>query len=86
MTIPDSVTSIGNYAFKNCNSLKSVTLTNNVVNIGYLAFNGCAYLTSINFNGTKDEWLKISSAAGSASDDGSVTVKCSDGDIKFKLR
>ena len=86
MTIPDSVTSIGNYAFKNCNSLKSVTLTNNVVNIGYLAFNGCAYLTSINFNGTKDEWLKISSAAGSVSDDGSVTVKCSDGDIKFKLR
>ncbi len=86
MTIPDSVTSIENYAFKNCNSLKSVTLTNNVVNIGYLAFNGCAYLTSINFNGTKDEWLKISSAAGSASDDGSVTVKCSDGDIKFKLR
>ncbi len=46
-TIPDSVTSIGNYAFAYCSSLTTVTIGNGVTNIGDYAFIGCWGLTSI---------------------------------------
>ena len=47
LIIPDSVTSIGNYAFSNCTGLTSVTIGNSVTSIGYGAFYDCASLTSI---------------------------------------
>ena len=46
-TIPDSVTSIGEYAFRDCTSLTSVTIGNSVTSIGEEAFCGCTSLTSI---------------------------------------
>ena len=45
--IPNSVTSIGNYAFYNCSSLTSVTIPNSVTSIGSYAFKGCSGLTSV---------------------------------------
>jgi len=45
--IPDSVTSIGNHAFRNCTSLTSVTIGNSVTSIGYSAFSQCTGLTSV---------------------------------------
>ena len=45
--IPNSVTSIGNYAFSHCSSLTSVTIPNSVTSIGDLAFSGCSGLTSV---------------------------------------
>ena len=47
ITIPDSVTSIGNYGFYKCEGLKSITIPNSVTSIGGWAFSGCASLTSI---------------------------------------
>jgi len=47
VTIPNSVTSIGNLAFGGCSSLTSVTIPNSVTNIGGCAFNDCTSLTSI---------------------------------------
>ena len=47
MTIPDSVTSIGEWAFYNCSSLKSVTIPHGVTSIEYYAFGGCSSLTSV---------------------------------------
>ena len=45
--IPNSVTSIGGYAFYYCESLTSVTIPNSVTSIGYYAFAGCSALTSV---------------------------------------
>jgi hypothetical protein len=45
VTIPDSVTSIGDSAFRNCTSLTNVIIGNSVTNIGYGAFAGCTSLT-----------------------------------------
>ena len=47
VTIPDSVTSIGGYAFYYCTNLTSVTIGNNVTSIGDSAFFGCVNLTNV---------------------------------------
>lgn len=47
ITIPNSVTSIGYGAFKDCSSLTSITIPNSVTSIGVHAFDGCRSLTSI---------------------------------------
>ena len=46
-TIPNSVTSIGSYAFYDCDGLTSITIPNSVITIGECAFRGCDGLTSI---------------------------------------
>ncbi|MBO5661687.1 MAG: leucine-rich repeat domain-containing protein, partial [Tidjanibacter sp.] len=47
ITIPDSVTSIGDSAFVNCWSLTSITIPDSVTEIGAYAFYGCPSLASI---------------------------------------
>jgi hypothetical protein len=45
--IPDSVTSIGQYAFFDCNSLKTITIPKSVITIGFTAFGKCSSLETI---------------------------------------
>ena len=45
--IPNSVTSIGEYAFYKCTGLTSITIPNSVTSIGRYAFEDCTGLTSI---------------------------------------
>ena len=47
VSIPNSVTSIGECAFRNCTGLTSVTIGNSVTSIGNRAFYGCIGITSI---------------------------------------
>ena len=47
ITIPDSVTSIGDAAFHGCSSLTSITIPNSVTSIGEEAFGWCPSLTSV---------------------------------------
>ena len=47
LVIPNTIISIGNYAFRNCTGLTSVTIPNGVKIIGDFAFDGCSGLTSI---------------------------------------
>lgn len=47
ITIPDSVTLIGDYAFDNCNSLTNVTIPDRVTSIGSYAFCECRSLKSV---------------------------------------
>ena len=47
IVLPNSVTSIGNYAFYGCTSLASITIPDSVTSIKDNAFYGCASLASI---------------------------------------
>jgi hypothetical protein len=47
VTIPDSVTSIGDRAFAWCSGLTSVTIPASVTSIGWGTFSGCSGLTSV---------------------------------------
>ena len=47
LIIPDSVTSIGDYAFYGCTGLTSVTIGNSVMSVGEESFYGCTELKSI---------------------------------------
>ena len=47
VSIPESITSIGESAFCNCSGLKSVTIPNSITSIGESAFRGCSGLTSV---------------------------------------
>ena len=45
--IPNSVATIGDFAFENCTSLTNIVIPNSVTSIGEYAFRGCTSLTSI---------------------------------------
>ena len=47
LTFDDDITSIGDYAFRNCSSLTSITIPNSVTSIGEGAFSNCSRFTSI---------------------------------------
>ena len=47
LVIPDSVTTIGRYAFYDCDALTSVTIGDSVTVIGSDAFSSCSSLTSV---------------------------------------
>ncbi len=47
VTIPDGVTSIGDWAFYGCSSLTGVTIGNGVISIGKHAFSSCSSLTGV---------------------------------------
>ena len=47
LVIPNSVTTIGDYAFYDCSGLTSITIPNRVTSIGRCTFSGCSSLTSI---------------------------------------
>ncbi len=48
LVIPNSVTTIGAYAFSRCSYLTSASIPNSVTSIGSAAFSGCSGLTSVN--------------------------------------
>ena len=58
-TIPNSVTSIGSWAFDGCSGLTSVTIGESVTSIGFSAFCDCSGLTKVNYLGTVDKWVEI---------------------------
>ena len=59
VTIPNSVRSIGSYAFSGCSGLTTVNIGNGVTSIGNEAFSGCSGLTSVNISDLA-AWFNIS--------------------------
>ena len=50
VVLPNSITSIGSYAFSGCNGLTSITIPESVTSIGSYAFNGCNNIESLTYN------------------------------------
>ena len=50
LVIPEDITTISSYPFRNCAYLTSVTIPNSVTSIGSRAFEGCSSLTSIHIS------------------------------------
>lgn len=59
VTIPDSVTRIGDGVFYKYISLESITLPDSVTSIGREAFASCSSLADIYYTGTKTQWNAI---------------------------
>ena len=81
--IPEGVTSIGDSAFRYCNSLTSVTIPASVSSIGSSAFSYCSSLTTVNYNGTTAQWAAITKGDSWSSGVPATTVTCSDGDTSL---
>ena len=47
VTLPDELTTIGDYAFYRCSAIMSISIPSSVTSIGEYAFYGCSTLTSI---------------------------------------
>lgn len=60
--IPDSVTSIGNYAFASCDALTSITIPDSVRSIRLEAFRGCRALTSVTIDSEIPDRLALPSS------------------------
>ena len=60
VTIPNSVTRIGDEAFRGCNfNLTSVTIPDSVTSIGNGAFYDCDSLIDVYYGGSADQWNRI---------------------------
>ena len=66
MVIPNSVTSISDYAFDGCGSLTSVTIPNSVTSIGESAFSNCTSLKKVSI-GTSITSISNSAFSGCSS-------------------
>ncbi len=60
--VPDGVTTIKKYAFDWCLALKSITLPSTLSTVEEEVFTYCDNLKTVNYNGTKTDWSKISIA------------------------
>lgn len=59
-TIPNTVKTIGENAFRYCRKLTSITIPTSVISITAYAFDECTSLTDVYYQGTQEEWKKIS--------------------------
>ena len=59
VSIPEGVTSIGEGAFSDCTSLKSVTIPKSVVRIRHDSFYGCGSLVNVTYGGTLAQWCAL---------------------------
>ncbi|MBQ8395113.1 MAG: leucine-rich repeat protein [Clostridia bacterium] len=75
------LTSIGDYAFQYCNSLKEIVIPDGVTSIGKYAFFECSSLTTITFEGTVEEWDAISKGTDWNNGVPATEVVCSDGTV-----
>ena len=82
----DGVQTIENFVFEQCYSLTSVTIPTSVTSIGE-SFNACTGLKNIYYNGTQEQWNKITKPKDSewnfsgSADSITVTVIFTDGQI-----
>ncbi|MBR4237271.1 leucine-rich repeat protein [bacterium] len=59
LIIPDSITSIGDFAFYRATTITSITFSNTLKSIGNNAFYGCSSISNTYYRGSKSEWKNI---------------------------
>lgn len=64
MKIPNWVTIITQETFYNCTNLEKINITAQVKEIAENAFFGCASLTEVHYDGTHEDWEKLTIEAG----------------------
>ena len=64
MTIPASVTSIGEGAFFDCDGLTSMTIPSSVTSIDDWAFDGCKSLKDVYYSGSEAQWNALKKNIG----------------------
>ena len=60
LVIPERVTEIKSYAFRNCSSLKSITIPKSITSIDTYAFYNCTNLENVYYEGTAEDWEEVS--------------------------
>ena len=78
ITIPDSVTAIGDFAFCGCDRLKKVKIGKGIMSIGERIFEWCYDLQVVEFAGTMEQWGNVF-GRDIGIDISNVTIVCSDG-------
>lgn len=71
--------SIGNYAFYGCISLTSVIIPDSVTSIGKSAFYNCTALATLQYDGTTEQWSRISVSSNWNYNIPATQIQCSDG-------
>ncbi len=74
VTIGNGATSVGDYAFSNCRELTIVTIPDSVIFIGNYAFSCCSELKIVFYEGTEEQWNKLS--IGSDNNDLTSATRC----------
>ena len=54
VVIEEGITAIGDYAFRGCSSLETLTIKGDLTSIGNYAFQGCSSLETVNYYGTTE--------------------------------
>ena len=80
LVIPDSVTTICNFAFSGCNYLESLAIPVGVKYIGKNIFTNC-YNLQLSYKGTKAQWEAIEKDENWDDSPNGLSVHCTDGDI-----
>ncbi len=83
VSVPSSVTSIGDEAFERCTGLASIEIPSSVTSIGKYAFLGCTGLASVSFAGAKSQWGAVRKGYCWHVYVPAAAVHCSDGDCSL---
>ena len=59
VSIKEGPSVIGDYAFNDCKRLTNISIPNSINSIGEYTFHNCRSLENIFYNGTKEDWEKI---------------------------
>ncbi len=82
VSIPSSISTVGELAFYNCTSLSTVTIPASVISVGARCFERCSSLTTINYNNTSAAWnILVAPATGWNNVTGNYTVYCTNNEI-----
>lgn len=79
--IPEGVITIGGGAFANCHNLEKITLPKSLQEIGYNTFFDTPKLKTIDYAGTKEDWVNIKRGSNWLTHSGTTIINTVDGPI-----